>query len=93
MAYNAAEIRQVLLVKLAAEDEPKKRHECYRVYRDGKLIAQTFMSRGAGNTTIGDTLLRLMAKQLGVSLKEFKLFCDCTTDRETFLELIGPSTE
>jgi Uma2 family endonuclease len=86
MPVAAPRLRRILLTKLSLEELAKKRHECYALIADGKIIARTYMSRG--HDDISDKLLRQMAEELNVGLREFKRAIDCTLDAETFARIV-----
>ena len=48
----------------------------------------TLMSHGMGATTIGNSLLGLMAKQLYLTKKQFLALIDCTLDEEGYRGII-----
>ncbi|WP_018408464.1 hypothetical protein [Methylocystis rosea] len=52
-----------------------------------KTIRKTKMSHGSSHRTIGDPLLGQMAKQIGLTKKDFLRMVDCTVDRAEYEEL------
>jgi len=48
----------------------------------------TLMSHGMGSTTIGDSLLSLMARQLHLTKKQFLDLIDCPLDEEGYRAIL-----
>jgi len=58
-----------------------------------KTIKKTKISRGTSYKTIGDILLGKMAKQIGISKKNFLELVDCTLSQSGYESLAFPSLE
>jgi hypothetical protein len=82
-------LHEALTKKLNCEIDLKKRdHNWYYVRDAGKIVASTFMSKGAKHT-ISDILVSKMAKQLKVGTSGMLIrFVGCTISREDCLKII-----
>lgn len=68
----------------------------YYIYRNlagQKTIKKTKMSRGTSHKTVGDPLLGIMARQIGVSKKQFLELVDCTLDQAAYENAVFSSAE
>jgi hypothetical protein len=84
-------VRQRLTGKLSAYEDEGGRHRRY-TFRDadGTVLGQTVMSRS--HRTIGDNLIGIMARELGVRATDFRGALNCPVSREAFYLLMRGST-
>lgn len=86
-------VHEKLSSKLHCKVDTKKRdHNWYFVEdTNGTCISRTFMSKGAKHT-LGDTLVLLMAKQLGLGTSaNFVNFVGCSIEKDECLTIIRAS--
>lgn len=60
-------------------------HRYFILYINGKKEGATFLSHGK-NQDIGPSLLKIMAKELGISTEDFIDFIKCPLTTEDYLE-------
>ena len=65
-------------------------HHMYRKFVDGRLSATTRVS--FGERTIGDILIAQMARQCGLSIKNFKALVDCSLSEAEWDERLRTGT-
>ncbi len=88
-------------VRSAKDIDAALRKKGFRRYMDGKHIQyffqtldgrdspiMTFISHGMGSTTIGDSLLGKMARQLHLTKSQFLALIDCTLDETGYREIL-----
>jgi hypothetical protein len=63
-----------------------KKHEKYRLSLGGVYVAHTTVSHGWDDIT--DTLLSMIARQLGVTAQQLRLMVGCTISRSAYVELV-----
>lgn len=85
MPIPSSELRAALTGKLGFDFGGPSRgpHEKYVLKRDGTYLAHTMVPRGRSD--IGDPLLGMIARQLGVTRRELFGVVDCVMDQETYL--------
>ena len=64
--------------------ESNNKHRYYHLYVNGKKEAGTYLRHGK-NQEIGSKLLGLMAKELGLSVKDFVDLVKCPLSTEEYL--------
>lgn len=86
MPFKKRDVHQKLLKKFQFSESPGK-HEYFSLYFGGHKILQTHTSHG--HDEIGNSLLKLMAKELGVGqLQYLKNMFSCTISREEYLNML-----
>lgn len=63
-------------------------HRVYRLFVEGKLAVQTKVSRGSSYHTLGDDLVRAMARDLKFSVTVFRQLEACTKSLDDFLDAL-----
>ena len=82
---KTAKIEQALLSKLGFE--PKAGHRrIFRLYLDGRLVARTYISYG--QREVGRYHIGQMARQMGLSRREFLDAIKCPLTREEYYGLL-----
>ena len=84
MPQQARFVRRQLTGKFGFEQSEGANHEKFRLTYKGQYVAQTMMSRGIRD--ISDQILGQMARQIGVTSREFRAMLECTIDRQTYIE-------
>lgn len=88
MALSRRLVERALTGKLGM-DLDQRDHRVYRLRIGGRLVAQTKVSRGTGHDTIGEDLVKAMARDLGVPTPFFRGLVSCTKGFEEYRELIA----
>lgn len=93
MPIPAPELRAALIGKLGFESSGsgKGPHEKYVLKTGGAYLAHTMVPRGRSD--LGDPLLSMIARQLGVSRRDVYLMVACTMDRETYVHRLEQSAD
>ncbi len=88
MPIPAAELRGTLIHKFgfAPIGSGRGRHEKYRLVVNGEYVAHTQVSRGA--LELGEPLLGVIARQLGVTRKQLYEMIDCRLDLSGYLAAV-----
>ena len=88
-------VRDMLVGKLGATVETKARgrkgqrdHTKYKVFHEGRVVAQTHMSLGSKHKVLGDDLIQSMARQLLVPTRFFVEMASCAKGRDEYIELL-----
>lgn len=68
-----------------------RRHRVYLLIAAGCVVAQTPMSHGARE--IDDSLIARMARQTGLTPRQFRDLVNCPLTRKAYLRLLGIDTE
>lgn len=88
MTFSKRDIQKRLTQKFKFEPVEGSRHEAFALFQNGKKVATTRFSRGA-NEPLGDNLLKLMARELGVHrVSFFREMLICTKSQEDYLALL-----
>lgn len=87
MTRDRDDIEDALLRKGFRPDGGDHHYYIYWNTDGKKTIKKTKMSRGSSYKTIGDELLGKMAKQIGVTKKQFLELVDCTLDQKGYESL------
>lgn len=84
MPIPSPELRSALTGKLGFKPSGSGRgpHEKYVLKRGGTYLAHTQVPRGRAE--IGEPLLRMIARQLGVKRRELYGMVDCAMDQESY---------
>lgn len=87
MPAKARDIERMLQVKLRAVVHEGKKHTRYMIEHRGQVVALTVMSHGVKE--IGEPLLAQMAREVGVSRRQFQLLLDCPMSYEEYIDHVG----
>ncbi len=89
MPIPAPELRTTLTGKLGFERSGSGRgpHDKYVLKTNGVYVAHTQVPRGRAD--LGDSLLAMIARQLGVSRRDIYGLVACTMNRESYLRQLG----
>jgi hypothetical protein len=90
MPLSARKIHHALVHKVGFTRQDR-RHRVYLLKVAGHTIAQTLMSHGARE--IDDRLIARMARQTGLTLRQFRDLINCPLTREAYLRLLGIDIE
>ena len=92
MPIPSPELRSALTGKLGFEQSGSGRgpHEKYILKRGGTYFAHTQVPRGRAD--IGDSLLAMIARQLGVTRGELYGVIDCVMDQESYFRRLEDSS-
>lgn len=92
MPVPSPELRAALTGKLGFAQSGSGRgpHEKFVLKRDGTYLAHTQVPRGRAD--IGDPLLGMIARQLGVTRRELYGVVDCTMDQESYIRRLEDSS-
>lgn len=71
------------LTKLGFIDDNRRKHEGYLLEINGRVVAQTMVSRSWD--TVTDSMTGNIARQIGTSRQKFVDTCRCTRGREAYL--------
>ena len=91
MAVEVSDLIRALKAKLGAEEDVQRRHVFYKLRRGELLLRTTSLSHGLRGT-IGQPLLGLIAKQLGLTTRELEELVACTLSAEAYFILIAPAS-
>jgi hypothetical protein len=89
MPAKAREIDRMLRSKLQAVVREGGKHTRYMIEHQGQVVALMVMSHGASE--IGEPLLARMAREVGVSRRQFQLLLDCPMSYEEYIDHVGKS--
>ena len=89
MARDKRDIDGSLTKKGFVRDDTHHHQYIYYDLQGQRTTRRTRMSHGSGHKTIGDALLGQMARQLGISKKNFLELIDCTLDQRGYEKLIS----
>lgn len=92
MPIPAPDLKGVLTGKLGFEHVGSGRgpHDKYELRVDGIYVAHTQVPRGRRD--LGDPLLAMIARQLGVTRRHVYGMVGCTMDQQSYLEHLGSSS-
>ena len=94
MPRKHREIRQGLESKGFQVDPGRKHIHFIYVDLGGRTTtARTMLSHAAGGDDVDDSLIGKMAKQIGLSRKEFLMLVDCPMTQHEFDKRIRPTEE
>lgn len=82
------DIDSALQRKGFVKDEGDHSYYIYWNISGKKTIRKTKMSHGTSHKEIGDPLLGQMARQLGLTKKDFLQLVDCTIDQEMYEKIV-----
>jgi hypothetical protein len=85
MALSRRNVEQALSGKLGMDLDEDRDHRFYRLVVDGKFAVQTKVSTGTKYATLGDDLVRAMARQLNVPMPFFRDIVTCARSRDDYL--------
>lgn len=85
MPLSRAETERALAAKLGLRLD-RRDHRIYRLYVGDRYVLRTMVSTGTKHRTLGDSLVAAMARQLRVSVADFRAIVGCTIDREGYLD-------
>lgn len=83
MPIKKRDLRRCFLQKFGFEEVAGSRHEAVALIIGGRKVATTRFSRG--HREIGDKVLTMIAREIGVPLGYLKRMHDCTRDRSEYL--------
>ena len=71
--------------------EQRTKHTFFIYYDkdDKKAGISTFVSRGSGHKSLGDTLVQTMAQQCGLTQAQFVELVDCSMSRDDYDRLVA----
>jgi len=75
-----------LLVNVLGFERRLGRHQTYVLRVGDRQVVRTMLSHGVRE--IGDDLLSLMARQMGITLRQLKLLLDGKLGREHYVEFL-----
>ena len=75
-----------ILVRVLGFERRMGRHQIYILRIGGKQVARTLISHGARE--IGDDLMATMARQMGITLSQFKKIIAGKMSREEYYRLL-----
>jgi hypothetical protein len=78
------DLRRCLIRKFGFSEVAGSKHEALALIVDERKVATTRFSRSWRE--IDDSMLRQIARELWVSSRELKQMCDCTIDRDGYLQ-------
>ena len=88
--YVVREVRAAMIGKLGGREEEDRRHRAYSFHdADGTFLGQTYLSHG--HRTIDVSLLKRMARELGVRLADFRGALECPVSQAEFYALMRNS--
>jgi hypothetical protein len=90
MPLSARKVDRALVHK-AGFIRQDRRHRVYLLEVAGRTVAQTLMSHGARE--IDDSLIALMARQIGLTSQQFKDLVNCPLTRQAYLHLLQIDVE
>lgn len=91
MPLDRADI-EAALTKKGFTERPDGDHRYYRLFVDGKYTGiLTKTSRGSKYKTLSDGLVAAMAKQLGLTNKQFRELVECTMSGDAYLATVRAS--
>ena len=85
MPISARKMDQVL-VRVLGFERRMGRHQIYVLRIEGKQVARTLISHGVRE--IGDDLMSLMARQMGITLRQLKDIIAGKLGREDYYRLL-----
>lgn len=88
MPFATRQVRRALVRKHGFVEDTSGPHRVFKRWHQGRLIGITELSHGASGRDVSETLLGLMAKELGVRGPEFRGAIDCRVDPNTFLSAL-----
>ena len=88
MPFSTRTVQKALRSKLRFKEDRGRSHPQFVLWHDGRIIATTHISHGSSNKEISDGVIGAMAKQLGVTGRQFRDVVSCAVTREQFLRLI-----
>ena len=88
MPFSTRTVRKALISKLRFEEDRGRSHPQFVLRHDGRIIALTHISHGPSKKEISEGVIGAMAKQLGVTGRQFRDVVRCAVTREQFLRLI-----
>lgn len=83
MGMPLRELEDKLRRKFLFEAGKGTKHESITLIVDGRKVATARLSRG--HKTISDSILTMIAREIGVNLGQLKKMCGCTMSREEYL--------
>ena len=86
MPISARRMDEILVNVLGFERRMGK-HQIYVLSIGGRQVARTLISHGARE--IGDGLMAVMARQMGITLSQLKQIIAGKLDREAYYRLLG----
>ena len=85
MPISARKLDQVLVYVLGFERR-MGRHQIYTLNLDGKQVVRTVISHGVRE--IGDELLAIISRQMGISLPQLRKIISGELDRDSYYQLL-----
>ncbi len=65
---------------------PGTKHDAISLIVEGRKVATTRFSRG--HAELSDSILTMMARQIGVTLTQLKRMCECTISKDAYIQLL-----
>lgn len=87
MPLSRRSVERMLSNKLGMALEERD-HRVYRLFVEGKLVIQTKVSRGSSHHTLGDDLVRAMARDFKISAILFRQLEACTKTVDDYLDAL-----
>lgn len=85
MPVSARKLDQILVSVLGFERR-MGRHQIYILRVEGKQVARTLISHGVRE--IGDDLMAVIARQMGITVSQFKKVISGEIDRDEYIRLL-----
>lgn len=87
-ALDPSDLKAKLTSKFgfAAAGSGRGPHDKFRLYVDGRWVAQTQVPRGS--KPINDKLAGMIARQVGVTSRQLRDMIGCSIGRQAYLELV-----
>lgn len=86
MPLPARLVESALVNKLGFRRENRK-HKFFLLEISGNVVRKTMISHG--ERQISDRLLSAMAREIGITRRQWEAIVDCTLSRDDYLRLIG----
>jgi hypothetical protein len=93
MPYSKRVVVRALTRKHGFRPDPSGKHPDYSRWEEGRLVAVTHVSHGAGGNEVSDYVLGRMALQLRVTGPTLRGAIDCTVGPAAFLEALQRGAE
>lgn len=91
MTRDRSDVEAALLKKGFRKDDSHHHFFIYWNLAGKKTVRRTKTSHGSSYKTLGDPLLKAMAKQVGLTKPKFIELVDCTLDQKGYEKEVGIS--